>query len=62
MNTTVPNLNTFDFRQALNENRLIGVWRMMTDFRMPYLGATAALADLGLCQDLHLSFARLFRR
>ncbi len=44
MNRTESNLNTFDFRQALNENRLLGVWRMMTDFRIPYLGATAALA------------------
>ncbi len=44
MNKNVSNLNTFDFRKALNENRLIGVWRMLTDFRAPYLGATASLA------------------
>ena len=35
---------TFDFRKALTKNRLIGVWRMMTDYRLPYVGATAALA------------------
>jgi ATP-binding cassette subfamily B protein len=44
MNKNVSNLNTFDFRKALNDNRLIGVWRMLTDFRAPYLGATASLA------------------
>ena len=35
---------TFDFRKAISKNRLIGVWRMMSDFRAPYLAATAALA------------------
>jgi ATP-binding cassette subfamily B protein len=44
MTRTIPNLNTFDFRKALNENRLIGIWRMLTDFRAPYFGATASLA------------------
>ncbi len=34
----------FDFRNALHENRLTGLWRMMTDFRFSYLGATLALA------------------
>lgn len=34
----------FDFRKALTKNRLAGVWRMMMDFRLPYIGATAALA------------------
>ncbi len=44
MDQNASNLNTFDFRKALDENRLIGVWRMLTDFRAPYLGATASLA------------------
>jgi len=44
MKTTLPNITTFDFRQSINQNRLIGIWRMMTDFRMSYLGATVALA------------------
>ena len=34
----------FDFRNALTKNRVVGIWRMMSDFRLPYLGATAALA------------------
>jgi ATP-binding cassette subfamily B protein len=34
----------FDFRTALHKNRLKGLWSMMTDFRLPYLGAVATLA------------------
>jgi len=34
----------FDFRTALHKNRLTGIWRMMTGFRLPYLGAVATLA------------------
>ena len=36
---------TFDFRQSLAaKSKLAGVWRMMTDYRLPYILATAALA------------------
>jgi ATP-binding cassette subfamily B protein len=34
----------FDFRTALNQNRLKGIWHMMTDFRLSYLGAVFTLA------------------
>jgi ATP-binding cassette, subfamily B, bacterial len=34
----------FDFRNALNKNRLRGIWSMMTGFRLSYLGAVATLA------------------
>jgi ATP-binding cassette subfamily B protein len=34
----------FDFRSALHKNRLRGLWRMMTDFRLSYLGAVVTLA------------------
>jgi len=34
----------FDFRTALNKNRFKGLWRMMSDFRLSYLGAVATLA------------------
>ncbi len=33
----------FDFRTALNKNRLKGLWSMMTDFRLSYLGAVVTL-------------------
>ncbi len=44
MDTITPSSKYFDFRNALTKNRASGLWRMMTDFRLPYLGATAALA------------------
>jgi ATP-binding cassette subfamily B protein len=34
----------FDFRTALHKNRLRGIWRMMTGFRLSYLGAVVMLA------------------
>ena len=34
----------FDFRTALHKNRLMGIWHMMTDFRLSYLGAVVTLA------------------
>ncbi len=42
--TTPPAYKYFDFRNALTKNRLAGVWRMMKDYRLPYIAATAALA------------------
>jgi ATP-binding cassette subfamily B protein len=41
---------TFDFRKAIDENRLKGIWRMMVDYRVPYIGATAALAVSALAK------------
>ncbi|MFQ6102211.1 MAG: ABC transporter ATP-binding protein [Anaerolineae bacterium] len=29
----------FDFKGAVSDNRLVGLWRMMADFRLTYLGA-----------------------
>jgi len=34
----------FDFRQALSTNRVRGLWRMMTGYRLTYLLATISLA------------------
>jgi len=44
MTAITPSSKYFDFRNALTKNRIAGIWRMMSDFRLPYLGATAALA------------------
>ncbi len=44
MTAIVPSSKYFDFRNALTKNWVVGIWRMMSDFRLPYLGATAALA------------------
>ena len=44
MTAIIPSSKYFDFRNALTKNRVAGIWRMMSDFRLPYIGATAALA------------------
>ena len=44
MSALVDRTDTFDFRKAIADNRLIGIWRMMSDYRRSYLAATAALA------------------
>jgi ATP-binding cassette subfamily B protein len=49
MTTLEPTL-TFDFRKAVDQNRLKGLWKMMVDFRLPYLGATLALAVSALAK------------
>ncbi len=41
---------TFDFRKTQNKNRLKGLWQMMEDYRLPYLGATIALAGAALAK------------
>jgi ATP-binding cassette, subfamily B, bacterial len=41
MTTFAP---TFDLKNAISDNRLAGLWQMMTGFRLTYLGATLSLA------------------
>ncbi len=42
--TSIAPSQSFDFRNALTPNRILGLWRMLTGFRRAYLGATASLA------------------
>lgn len=51
---------TFDFRHALEENRLKGLWKMMVDYRVPYIGATAALAVSALAKTFTYLLLRYF--
>ncbi|HEX9839204.1 MAG TPA: ABC transporter ATP-binding protein [Anaerolineales bacterium] len=50
--TTIEPTLTFDFRKAIDENRLKGIWKMMVDYRVPYLAATASLAVSALAKTL----------
>jgi ATP-binding cassette subfamily B protein len=36
--------SSYDLKNAVTSNRLLGLWRMMTGFRLTYLGATLSLA------------------
>jgi ATP-binding cassette subfamily B protein len=59
MTTLEPTL-TFDFRKAIDKNHLKGIWKMMVDYRLPYLGATLALAVSALAQTLMYILLRYF--
>jgi len=50
----------YDFRKAQNENRLAGLWQMMTDFRLPYLGAVIALAISAIAKTVTFLLLRYF--
>ncbi|MBL8078924.1 MAG: ABC transporter ATP-binding protein [Anaerolineales bacterium] len=60
MSNTTPQSPTFDFRNALNENRLVGLWRMMTDFRVSYIAATLSLAVSALAKTSVYLLLRFF--
>ena len=59
MTTLEPTL-TFDFRKTLEENRLKGLWKMMSDYRLPYAGATLALAGSALAKTFTYLLLRYF--
>jgi ATP-binding cassette subfamily B protein len=51
---------TFDFRNALDKNRLKGLWKMMVDYRLSYVAATAALAISALAKTYTYLLLRYF--
>jgi len=59
MSTTEPTL-TFDFRNAIDKNHFRGIWKMMVDYRLPYLGATLALAGSAFAKTLTYLLLRYF--
>jgi ATP-binding cassette, subfamily B, bacterial len=58
--TTLEPTLTFDFRRAIDKNHLRGIWKMMVDYRLPYLGATASLAVSALAQTFMYLLLRYF--
>lgn len=44
--------DTYDLRQALTTNRLAGLWRLLTGYRLKYGGATMSLAVSALARML----------
>jgi ATP-binding cassette subfamily B protein len=51
---------TFDFRNALDPNRLKGLWKMMVDYRLSYGAATVALAISALAKTYTYLLLRYF--
>ncbi len=62
MATIAPSLKStyFDFRNAIAENRLKGLWRVMTGFHLSYGGAVAALAISALAKTATFLLLRYF--
>jgi ATP-binding cassette subfamily B protein len=58
--TTIEPAITFDFRTTIEENRLKGLWKMMVDYRTPYIGATIALAVSALAKTYTYILLRYF--
>jgi ATP-binding cassette, subfamily B, bacterial len=50
----------FDFRQALSSNKLKGIWRTMTGYRLAYGGAMLALAVAALAKTATYLLLRYF--
>lgn len=51
---------SFDFQNAVSDNRLIGLWRMMTGFRLTYLGAGVSVGMAALSQTVTYLLLRHF--
>jgi ATP-binding cassette subfamily B protein len=60
MSVIAPNTTYFDFRSTQDKNRLVGIWRMMTGFRLHYLGATASLAVSATAKTVTFLLLRYF--
>ncbi|MDO9130951.1 MAG: ABC transporter ATP-binding protein [Anaerolineales bacterium] len=55
-----PITDYFDFRKALTKKKLAGLWRMMADFRLPYVVANLSLAVSALAKAVTYLLLRNF--
>lgn len=58
--SAAPVSRTYDLKNALSQNRLQGLWRLMTGFRWPYLGATLSQAIAALAKTSTYLLLRYF--
>jgi len=54
------NLHEFDFRTATADNSLVGLWRMLTGFRLTYLAAVLSVGIAALLRTGHSLLLRYF--
>jgi len=55
-----PRIPDYDLQKVVTPNRLLGLWRMMTGFRLKYLGATLSLGVSALSKTLTYLLLRYF--
>lgn len=58
--TTSSPASDYDLKNALTNNRLLGIWRMMYGYRLPYLGANLSLAVAALLKTSTFLLLRYF--
>jgi ATP-binding cassette subfamily B protein len=58
--TQLPLPTYFDFRKAISENRLKGLWQVMTGFHLSYAGAVAAQSVSALAKTATFLLLRYF--
>jgi ATP-binding cassette subfamily B protein len=51
---------TFDLKNAISPNRLVGLWRMMTGFRLTYLGAALSMGVAAVSKTATYLLLRYF--
>ncbi len=57
---TASSPHEYDFSQAFTQNRMVGLWRMMTGYRWHYITATASLAVAALAKTATFLLLRYF--
>ena len=60
MTTSSLPYKPYDLRKALSDNKLVGLWRMLVDYRLAYTAATIALAISALARTLTFLLLRYF--
>ena len=60
MTFTTQNSAYFDFRKALTSKKLVGLWRMMADYRLAYTAANLSLAVSALAKTMTYLLLRIF--
>jgi ATP-binding cassette subfamily B protein len=57
---SISKLSEFDFKHTVSDNRLAGLWRMMTGFRPAYLGAVLGVGMTAVLQTATYLLLRYF--
>jgi ATP-binding cassette, subfamily B, bacterial len=55
-----PDTPSYDLKNALHPNRLVGLWRIMTGYHLPYLGAIASQGGAALMKTSTFLLLRYF--
>jgi len=60
LSLSIPTSDYFDMKQAIADNRLVGLWRMARGLRWHYFGATASLGVAAIAKTLTLLLLSYF--